>query len=175
MFFWSPCSVCVYVFLFVTPPGQTKNDTDLKFATHPPLDHIWERLFCFFIKVTLRAGSLEKLPCHMDFSHISSIALFRFFLFILYCCLLPFKSNPCEARSRCGVPVLHHTFIFVCITPPDLTKSWRDLNFSLFYEKMAMFVCSYTCPWFYLCHPPPDQTKNYRDLKFGTHIPLDNT
>ena len=34
----------------VTPPGQTKNDTDLKFGTHTPIDLIWKRVFCFFLK-----------------------------------------------------------------------------------------------------------------------------
>ena len=63
----------MYVFICVTPPGQTKNDTDLKFGTHTPLD----RNFGFFAKkITLRAASPEKLPCHVDFPHISSIALF---------------------------------------------------------------------------------------------------
>ena len=32
--------VCMYLFICVTPPGQTENDTDLKFGTHTPLDHI---------------------------------------------------------------------------------------------------------------------------------------
>ena len=32
--------VCRAVFFCVTPPGQTKNDTDLKFSIHTPLDHI---------------------------------------------------------------------------------------------------------------------------------------
>ena len=34
----------------------------------------------FSKKMTLRAASLEKLPCHMDFSHISLIALLQFYL-----------------------------------------------------------------------------------------------
>ena len=32
--------VCMDVFICVAPPGHTKNDTDLKFGTHTPLDHI---------------------------------------------------------------------------------------------------------------------------------------
>ena len=32
----------------------------------------------FFKEITLSAASLEKLPCHMDFSHISLIALLQF-------------------------------------------------------------------------------------------------
>ena len=33
-------------------------------------------LLIFFAKVTLRADSLETLPCHVDFTPISSIAQF---------------------------------------------------------------------------------------------------
>ena len=40
----------VYLFMCVTPPGQTKNDTDLKFSTHALLDHIQEQVFLFFLK-----------------------------------------------------------------------------------------------------------------------------
>ena len=32
--------VCVYLFMCVTSPGETKNDTDLKFGTHTPIDLI---------------------------------------------------------------------------------------------------------------------------------------
>ena len=32
--------LCVCVCMGVTPPDQTKNDRDLKFGTHTPLDHI---------------------------------------------------------------------------------------------------------------------------------------
>ena len=45
----------------VTPPGQSKNDTDLKFGTHTPIDLIY------------------KMPCHVDFLQISSIALYILF------------------------------------------------------------------------------------------------
>ena len=53
----------------------TKNDTDLKFGKHTPIDLIWKNFFCFFEKISLTDASLEKLPCHVDFTHISSIAL----------------------------------------------------------------------------------------------------
>ena len=75
----------VYLFMCVTPPNQTKNYTDLKFGTDPLLDQIWNRVFRFFEKVTLRAASLEKVQCHVDFPHISSIASsFILLLFIIY-------------------------------------------------------------------------------------------
>ena len=32
--------ISVYVCICVTPPGQMKNDTDLKFGTHTPIDFI---------------------------------------------------------------------------------------------------------------------------------------
>ena len=39
-----PVYVCIYVFIYlricVTPPGQTINDTELKFGTHTPIDLI---------------------------------------------------------------------------------------------------------------------------------------
>ena len=37
--------------------------------------------FCFFNQIPVTAASLKKLPCHVDFLHISSIALFSFQLF----------------------------------------------------------------------------------------------
>ena len=38
------------VFICVTPPGQTKNDKDLKFGTHTPIDLIEKRVFFLFRK-----------------------------------------------------------------------------------------------------------------------------
>ena len=64
----------------VTPPGQTNNDTDLKFGTHTPIDLIQKLIFRFFEKMTLRAASLEKL---VDFPHNSSIAWFALPLLFL--------------------------------------------------------------------------------------------
>ena len=67
----------ICVFIGVTHLGQTKNDTDLKFGAHTPIDLIRKRVFCFFEKMTLRAPSLEKLPCYVDYPHISTIALLK--------------------------------------------------------------------------------------------------
>ena len=40
--------------------------------------------FCFFDQITMTAASVEKLPCHVDCPHISSIALLiYFFTFLL--------------------------------------------------------------------------------------------
>ena len=46
---------------------------ELKFGTHTPI-LIWKWVF---EKITLRAASLEKLPCQVDFPHIASIALLQ--------------------------------------------------------------------------------------------------
>ena len=73
--------VCIYVCICVTPPGQTKIDTDLKFGTNTAIDLILKRVFLFFDQIPVTAASLEKLPCHVDFPHISSIALFSVFPF----------------------------------------------------------------------------------------------
>ena len=44
IFLFSIVYACICVFIYVcicvTPPGQTKNDTDLKFVTHSPIDLI---------------------------------------------------------------------------------------------------------------------------------------
>ena len=32
--------LCMYLFVCVTSPGHTNNDTDLKFGTHTPIDLI---------------------------------------------------------------------------------------------------------------------------------------
>ena len=42
--------------------------------------------------MTLRAASLEKLPCHVDFPHISAIALF-FSLFLIFKKMLRSDGN----------------------------------------------------------------------------------
>ena len=106
--FWLPCfqnpreasSSGTRIFIFslvnvswVCPetPGQTKNDTDLKFGTHTPLPHTWKRVFCLPEKVALRAASLEKLPCHMNFPHISSIALYLLLYQTILICTPPLK------------------------------------------------------------------------------------
>ena len=40
IFLFSLVYVCIRVVICVMPPGETKNDTELKFGTHTPLDHI---------------------------------------------------------------------------------------------------------------------------------------
>ena len=40
--------------------------------------------FCFFKEIPVTAASLEKLPCHVDFPHFTSIALLLYFFNITY-------------------------------------------------------------------------------------------
>ena len=77
--------MCVFIYGCIYAwSGQTKNDTDLEFGTHTPIELIKKWFICFFDQITVMASSLEKLPCHMGFSHISSIALFSFLLTISF-------------------------------------------------------------------------------------------
>ena len=47
--------------------------------TYSHWPYLKKKVFCFFEKISLTASSLEKMPCHADFPHISSIALFFYF------------------------------------------------------------------------------------------------
>ena len=54
--------------------ATAKKATDLKFGTHTPrLDLDLKTVFFLFFR---KSDPVEKLPCHVDFPHISSIALF---------------------------------------------------------------------------------------------------
>ena len=57
-------------------PDQTKNDTEI---WYPDSLRLYLKIF-FFEIVTLRAARLAKLTYHADFTHISSIALFSYYL-----------------------------------------------------------------------------------------------
>ena len=57
----------MYLFVCVTSPGHTNNDTDLKFGTLIPIGLIYKRYF--FDQITVTAASFEKLPRHVDFPH----------------------------------------------------------------------------------------------------------
>ena len=84
----------------VKSPNQTIKDTDLKFGTHTSLDLISKNGF-FFEKITSRATSPEKLPCHVDFPHIFSIAVWYFLVVILVMSLWN-KHLICECNFRCN-------------------------------------------------------------------------
>ena len=71
--------VFIYLFICVTPPGQMKNDTDLKYGTHAPIDLILSKNGCFVSSKKNDPEGLEKL-FHVDFLQISSIAFLNFFI-----------------------------------------------------------------------------------------------
>ena len=75
IFLFSLLYMCIYVFIFVTSWPNEKLSRPEIWYTRSPRRHL-KTGFCFFEKVTLRAESFEKLPCHVDFPHISSITLF---------------------------------------------------------------------------------------------------
>ena len=71
------------------PIAQTKNDRDLKFGTHTPLEHNLKPVFSLFEKGTLKVTSLENLPHNVDlcispcFSFFLSVRVDMFsFMFI---------------------------------------------------------------------------------------------
>ena len=73
--------VGVWVFFVLHLVTKRKNDRDLKFGKRTSLDHI-QNGFIFFEKVTLRAVSLEKSLCYVDFPHIVfwiTVSIFTFF------------------------------------------------------------------------------------------------
>ena len=53
---------CLYILACVSSPDQTKTDGDLKFGWTQSHRPYLKRIHCK--KVTLRAASLDKLPCH---------------------------------------------------------------------------------------------------------------
>ena len=60
--------VFINVFIRVTPPGQKKNDTNLKFGTHNPIDLIKKRVFQ---KSDPKDRKLKKTAVSCGFFHIS--------------------------------------------------------------------------------------------------------
>ena len=75
--------LCVYVSFYVCHaswPNEKRYRPEIWY-THSPRPNLKT---AFFEKATLRAASLEKLLCQVDFPHISSIAFFMY-LFIYLC------------------------------------------------------------------------------------------
>ena len=82
----------IYVCLSVSLPlTKRQNDTDLKFGTHPALEDVQQGFFSF-------VASLEKLPLHVDFRHLSPIALF--FMQILECKAQFARKNGSKQQSK---------------------------------------------------------------------------
>jgi len=61
----------IYVCLWISSPGETRNDRHLKFGTQTSPRPYLKTVFSFFEKLTLSADSLEKLYCYSNFTHIS--------------------------------------------------------------------------------------------------------
>ena len=76
---------CIYLFICVAPPGQTKNDTDLKLGRHTPIDLIWIQVFYFFVKLPWGRRASKNcrvtwifcisplLPCFLLLHYVSNI------------------------------------------------------------------------------------------------------
>ena len=124
-------------------PSQTKNDTDLEFGTHTPLDHIKNR-FSFFQKkktVNLQPAGLKncwvkwifrissRFPCFYRFYifvFIGFIFILCLFIFV-YICLCMFV----------------YFFIYVCLFV------YLCSFFCLFfvYVYLFVYVCLFFIPW----------------------------
>ena len=69
--------MCVFIYLFVSRLLAKRKTIQTRNLAHMlPLTSSKSVLFCFFEKISVTAASLEKLPCHVDFTHISSITMF---------------------------------------------------------------------------------------------------
>ena len=72
---WSYICVC---FCHTPWPDEKRYRPDIwHTCSHWP--YLKTVFFYFFDQITVTAASLEKLPCHVDFPHTSSIALFTVF------------------------------------------------------------------------------------------------
>ena len=73
VYFYFRSYICVCICLFVSSPLDKRKTIQTANLVH--ILSFKNGFFCFFEKMTLRAAILEKLPCHVDFPHISPIAL----------------------------------------------------------------------------------------------------
>ena len=69
--------VCLFIFacLISSSPNQKRYRPEIRY-TYPHIPYLKKAFFCFLEKITVTATSHEKLPCQVDFPHIFSIALF---------------------------------------------------------------------------------------------------
>ena len=75
------CSMCVFIYVcHASWPNETLYRPEI-WNTQFPIPYL--KTFFFRKKVTLKAASLEKLPCHVDFPHISSLPCLILILFFL--------------------------------------------------------------------------------------------
>ena len=69
--------VCMYVLYHASWPNEKQYRPEIRHSYSHWL--YLKRVFCFLEEITPTAASLDKLPCHVDFPHISSNALFLIF------------------------------------------------------------------------------------------------
>ena len=76
IFLFSLVYVFIHVFIHLchaSRPNEKRYRPEIGYTySHRP--YLKHGLFVFFEKIPVTAASLEKLPCHVDFPHISSIA-----------------------------------------------------------------------------------------------------
>ena len=74
--------MCVFICVIVSRLlAKQKNDTDLNFGTHTPIDLI-KNGFSFFEKITVKAASIEKLPCQVDYRIYPRLPCYEFNLIL---------------------------------------------------------------------------------------------
>ena len=159
------CILCMYMWhaLVIRRTIQTWNLVLIQ-TSYKNSHVVW------FEKVTPSAARLEKLPCHVDFPHISSIALFVYLFICVTSPEQPKNDSDLKFDTYSHWPYLKNCFFFRFFEKITVTSA------SL--EKLPCYVIfriSPRLPCVFICAPSPGQTKNDTDLKFGTHVPIDNT
>ena len=103
--------VCIfYLFICVTSPCQTENDTDLKFGRHTPIDLIWKRfLFVFSIKSPWRL--LASKNCRVTWIFRISPRWTRFFHSILKIKIIVKNNNTIKLNAAERINNIQHKII----------------------------------------------------------------
>ena len=79
------CMYCLFVYLFVSRLLATLTTIQTWNLAHIlPLTLSKKQVFLFFDQITVTAASLEKLPCHRDFQHISWINLLYIYFRLIW-------------------------------------------------------------------------------------------
>ena len=141
--------ICEFVYVFIhlcvsrlLAKLNTIQNWNLAHILPLTLSENW--FFRFFDQITVTAASLKKLPCHVDFPHISSIALFFTF-----------------PATKKHVPETLRENVF---------QNPREANSR---SRIFLISLAYVCMYVFMRVTPPGQTKNDTDLKFGTHTSID--
>ena len=88
IFLFSLVYMCVYLCVYVCRVSWP-NEKRYRPKIRPTYSHrpYLKRVFYFFVKITVTAASLEKLPCHVDFPISSQLPCFFFLIFIQIKCV----------------------------------------------------------------------------------------